>query len=394
MNDVVAPTPLPKTRGGAERWVGLDALRGLAILSMILVNNPGDWGKVFSPLLHAKWHGCTFTDLVFPTFLFCAGAAIVPAVGSSLRRGQSRSEALLRAWRRGAMLVLLGLFVASFPVLTFEDGKGLFDRVLNVRVPGVLQRIGLCYAISATLFLFASVRTQRFVLVGILLVYWPLLALCPVPGGGAPDLATEGDHLAGFVDRALFGTHTWMGKPYDPEGLLSTLPAIGTALLGVECGRVLAAPVARDDAVRRLLLLGATWMAIGAVWGWFFPINKALWTSSYTMWTGGIAAVGLALCVHAFEIRACVRVARPLLAYGRNALLVFVGSAVLARTIGRLIVIESGPPVVSLQKWIFNHAFASWLEPALASLGFALLWVAGWYLVLRALYRRNIVWRV
>lgn len=384
----------PVTRGGAERWVGLDALRGLAILSMILVNNPGDWGKVYAPLLHAKWHGCTFTDLVFPTFLFCAGVSIVPALGSSLQRGRSRSELLLRAWKRCAMLVLLGLFVASFPVLSFEDGKGLFDRVLSVRFPGVLQRIGVCYAIAASLFLFASVRAQRLVLAGLLLGYWPLLALCPTPDGGAPDLATEGDHLAGWLDRFVFGSHTWMGKVYDPEGLLSTIPAVGTALLGLECGRVLSSPIVREDAVRRLLLLGASWMAIGAVWGWFFPVNKALWTSSYAMWTGGIAASGLGLFVHLFEVRGHARFARPLLVYGRNALLVFVGSAVLARTIGRLVFVDAGPPAVSLQKWIFTNGFASWLEPHLASLGFALAWVACWYVLLAALYRRGIVWRV
>ncbi|MEY4829920.1 MAG: hypothetical protein RLZZ562_1716, partial [Planctomycetota bacterium] len=148
----------PRTKGGAQRWTGLDALRGIAIGSMILVNNPGDWGKVYPPLLHAKWHGCTFTDLVFPTFLFCAGASIVPALQSSLDRGRSRGELAARAFRRCVSLVLLGLFVASFPVLTFEDGKGLFDRVWNVRIPGVLQRIGVCYFAAALAFLFCSLR--------------------------------------------------------------------------------------------------------------------------------------------------------------------------------------------------------------------------------------------
>ncbi len=384
----------PRTKGGAQRWTGLDALRGIAIGSMILVNNPGDWGKVYPPLLHAKWHGCTFTDLVFPTFLFCAGASIVPALQSSLDRGRSRGELAARAFRRCVSLVLLGLFVASFPVLTFEDGKGLFDRVWNVRIPGVLQRIGVCYFAAALAFLFCSLRAQRGLLVACLVGYWPLLALGHTPDGGAPDLATEGDHLAGWLDRAVFGSHTWMGKVYDPEGLLSTIPAIGTALLGMECGRVLASPRPREDAVRCLLLLGASWMAIGAVWGWFFPINKALWTSSYSMWTAGIAASGLGLCVHAFEVKGWSRLAHPLLVYGRNALLVFVGSAVLARTLGRLWVVDEGPPVVFAQKWIYANAFQSWLEPHMASLGFALAWVASWYVVLAVLYRRGIIWRV
>ena len=380
--------------GGATRFVGLDALRGLAIATMILVNNPGDWGHVFAPLQHAKWHGCTFTDLVFPTFLFCAGVSIVPALTAALQRGRTPRELAWRIGKRCLLLVLLGLFVQSFPLMTSRADASLFEPLQKVRFPGVLQRIGVCYAVAALLFVFASERAQRRTLLACLVLYWPLLALCPTPGSPVPDLATEGNHLAGYLDRLVFGSHTWMGKVYDPEGLLSTIPAIATTLLGVLCGRVLQSPISRPDAVRELLLRGAGWMALGAVWGFVFPVNKALWTSSFSLLTAGIAATGLGLCVQLFEVRGKARLAEPLLIYGRNALLVFVGSAVLARTLGRLVHVDPGPPPVSALRWFHSHAFVSWLEPHWASLAFALTWVLGWYAVLAVLYRRGIVWRV
>lgn len=398
MSDATSVSPSPGSALAAPaRWTGLDALRGLAILAMILVNNPGDWGHVYAPLLHAKWHGCTFTDLVFPTFLFCAGVAIVPALGGALARGRSKRELSVRIGKRALLLVLLGLFVQSFPLVTFAEGKPLFEPLLTVRFPGVLQRIGVCYAIAALLFLHASERTCRVGLVLLLVGYWPLLALSPVPGGAAPDLATTGNHLAGWLDRTVFGSHLYLfknGGDYDPEGLLSTIPAIGTALFGLACGRVLQNASSRTDAVRDLLLRGASWLAIGCVWGWFFPINKALWTSSYTVFTAGIAACGLGLAVYAFEIRNRMRLAHPLLVYGKNALLVFVGSAVLARTLGRLVHVGEGPSAVSALKWFHREVFAGWMDPYLASLAFAVTWVACWYVVLAFLYRRGIVWRV
>ena len=390
--DASAVAPATATTAPA-RWIGLDALRGLAIASMILVNNPGD-NHVYAPLEHAAWHGCTFTDLVFPTFLFVAGASIVPSLGGALARGRKPAELWPRVLRRAATLVLLGLFVQSFPLVTFAEGKRLFEPLLAVRFPGVLQRIGVCYGAAALLFLFTSERSQRRALLGCLLLYWPLLALCPTPDGGAPDLATHGDHLAGWLDRTVFGSHIYKasrGGVYDPEGLLSTIPAVATALLGTIAGRVLARSGAlATDRVKSLLLLGAGWTALGTVWGWLFPINKALWTSSYALFTAGIAATALGLCVYLFEERPYARFARPLVVYGRNALLVFVGSALLGRTLG-MITVGDGVPV---SHWFFVHALANWSDPYVASLLYALLWVSGWYAVLAWLYRRGVVWKL
>ncbi len=386
----------PAARAPA-RWLGLDALRGLSIGLMILVNNPGEWGAKhqYEPLRHAEWHGCTPTDLVFPTFLFCAGVAIVPALQKKLAAGAPRLPLALGIGKRALWLVLLGLFVASFPLLTFEPGKDLLDRVWNVRFPGVLQRIGVCYAAAALLFLFTSARTQRWTLVGCLFGWWALATLVPVPGVGAPDLAGPMTTLQGWLDRAVFGDHIWQKGKYDPEGLLSTIPAVATALLGVHCGRVLLAAAGREQAAAALLRLGALWMLGGAVWGWFLPINKPLWTSSYALWTAGIAASGLGLCVWLFEVRGLLRLAHPLRVYGQNALLVFVGSAIVARTVSRLVTVTTDAGTVSLQKWFFTNCLLGPIgDPKLASLAFGLVWISGWYVVLAALYRRGIVWRV
>ena len=380
------------------RWIGLDALRGLAIAAMILVNNPGAWGPKYqyAPLRHAEWHGCTFTDLVFPTFLFCAGVAIVPALQKKLDVGAMRGPLVRGIGKRVLSLVLLGMFLSAFPLITFAADKRLFDPVLTVRFPGVLQRIGVCYGIAALLFLFTSLRTQRRVLLACLLVYWPLLALCPTPDGGMPDLDSKSDHLAGWLDRTIFGDHVWRETRglYDPEGLLSTIPAVATALFGVAAGRVLAEPGDRAARVAVLLRRGALLMAAGACWGWFFPIDKALWTSSYAVWTAGIATTGLGLSVWAFEVRGFRRLAHPLRVYGRNALLVFVGSGVLGRIVGSLWRVTVDGEKVSMQKWLFREWLLPIGDPKVASLAFALLWVLGWYAVLAVLFRRGIVWKV
>ncbi len=379
------------------RWLGLDALRGLTIAAMILVNNPGRWGPTYQyePLGHASWHGCTFTDLVFPTFLFCAGVAIVPAFRKKLQNGVPRGPLVFGIGKRVVILVLLGMFLSAFPLVTFaEKREHLFDPLLHTRFPGVLQRIGVCYGIAALLFLFTKQRTQWWVLLLCLVVYWPLLVLCPTPDGGMPDLDSMSDHLAGWLDRTIFGDHVWKRGLYDPEGLLSTMPAVATALFGVAAGRVLSEGDDLAVKVATLLRRGALLMAAGACWGWFFPINKALWTSSYAVWTAGIATVGLGLSVWAFEVRGWRRFARPLQVYGVNALLVFVGSGILGRIVGSFLKVTVDGKQVVLKEWFFRDVLLPIGDPKLASLTFALLWVLGWYAVLAGLFRRGLVWKV
>jgi predicted acyltransferase len=389
---MIAPTDAAP-RG---RWLGLDALRGLTIAAMILVNNPGRWGAAwqYGPLRHADWHGCTFTDLVFPSFLFCAGVAIVPAFTKKLAHGAARGPLAAVVLRRVLLLVLLGLFLSAFPLVSFAaDRHSIFDPILNVRFPGVLQRIGVCYGIAALLFLFTSTAVQRAVLAGCLLLYWPLITLWPVPGIGAPDLADHAATLHAFVDQAVFGSHVYKHWACDPEGLLSTIPALGTCLCGLEAGRVLARPGGTAAQLGRLGALGVAAMALGYGWSYLLPFNKPLWTSSYALWSAGIASVALGL-LHGLAAGPGRRLLGPLQVCGVNALLVFVGSGVLGRLIGSVITWQQDGKPVRLQAWLFDHLFASWAAPKPASLLFALCWIGGWYLVLRALYRRGIVWKV
>ncbi|HEB53464.1 MAG TPA: DUF5009 domain-containing protein [bacterium] len=380
-----------------RRWRSLDALRGLSIAAMILVNNPGRWGAgwQFAPLRHAEWHGCTFTDLVFPTFLFCAGVAIVPALGRRLGDRALSPVALLPGiWLRVARLVALGIFLSAFPLLTFADGHGLFEPLLSARIPGVLQRIGVCYGLAATLFLLVSATVRRGILLSCLLLYWPLLTLVPVPGQGPPDLSGPQATLAGYVDRAVFGSHIWVVDSYDPEGLLSTIPALATTLLGLEAGVLLRRSPEPERRVRRLVAFAAPLLAVGLAWSFALPFNKALWTGSYALWTAGIASLALAACVWLFEVRRFDRLAVPLSVYGTNALLVFVGSGLLGRVFGRLWTVSVDGREVPVKSWFFATVLAPYAPPKVASLVFALLWIVAWYLLLRVLYRRGWFWRV
>lgn len=404
-----APAPAPAeaappgpVAGAAQssRWLGLDALRGLTIAAMILVNNPGRWGEryQYAPLRHATWHGCTFTDLVFPTFLFLAGVAIVPAFAGKLARGVPRGPLVARIGRRVVLLCLLGMMLSAFPFVTFAASEPLFAPLRSVRVPGVLQRIGVCYGIAAVLFLFTSARVQRVVLWSCLLLYWPLITLVPLSSGALPDLDVPTSMLHVEVDRWAFGSHVWRHAPFDPEGLLSTIPALATCLFGVEAGRVLLGrrgdPSSDGERVRDLLVRGALLLAAGSVWGWFLPINKQLWTGSYAVFTAGVATTGLALATWFFDARGHRRLAHPLQVYGVNALLVFVGSGLLGRVTASLWTVPQGGRSMAVKEWFFTNALLSWCEPMLASLLFAVLWILGWYAVLAVLYRRGIVWKV
>mgnify|MGYP003643835460 CR=1 FL=1 len=378
-------------QAAAARWIGLDALRGLAIAAMILVNNPGRWGSKYQygQLRHADWHGCTFTDLVFPTFLFCAGVAIVPAMSRTLGADVGR-----RIVRRVVSLILLGMMLSAFPLITFAPDRDLFAPLLGVRFPGVLQRIGICYGIAALLFVYSSVRTQRIVLTGCLLLYWPLITLVDVPGFGPPDIGTAMGTLQGYVDRAVFGTHINVKGQYDAEGLLSTIPALATCLFGVEIGRLLRREANPLQRVPKLLKASLLLLAIGALWSLLLPFNKYLWTSSYTVWTAGIATAVLAGCVWAFEHRKWQWLAYPLHVYGRNALLVFVGSGLVGRIVWRLIRVDVDGKSTSPANWFFETVLLPIGDPKLASLLFALLWIFAWFLVLRVLYKKNWIWKV
>jgi predicted acyltransferase len=384
----------------SQRIVSLDAFRGLTIMLMILVNNPGDWGNIYAPLKHADWHGCTPTDLVFPFFLFIVGVAI-PFALAKRKETAPRGQLVAHIVWRSFILFGLGLLLSGFGML-FKLGAdfGLSDLLHTIRIPGVLQRIALCYLIVSLLFLFASRSTLYLVTVMVLLAYWALMTLVPVPevdSGklefGARMIDGKDTHLAAYLDRQLLGTnHLWSAaKTWDPEGLLSTLPALATTLFGVFTGLWMKQEQPLTARLRGLALAGVVMVAVGWAWGLIFPINKPIWTSSYVVFTAGLALLVLSLCVLLFDVRAWKRLALPLQIYGVNALTVFVMSGL----VGRLLVeIKVGQESISLKTWLYENLFHSWLADKNASLAYAITWVLCWFVVLAIMYRKHWIIKV
>ena len=375
----------PPSAVPAGRLESLDAFRGITIAAMLLVNNPGSWSAIYPPLRHAAWHGWTPTDLIFPFFLFIVGVAMSLSFAKLRARGIDRRAILGKAAKRAAILVALGLVLHAFPWIGTDYSE--------LRLPGVLQRIGVAYFLATLIVLWTDRRGQVAALAALLFGYWALLELVPVPGGSAGVLE-PGRDLGAWLDRALFGTgHLWaQTRTWDPEGLLSTLPAVGSVLLGVFAGDWLRRP--RDPRVTAAALAGAGAAAIaaGLAWGLVFPINKPLWTSSYTLFTAGAAAVMLAACWLAIDVRGYRRWAKPFVVFGLNALAAFFLSSLTARLLNMLP--APGPADAPLKAWLYRTLFASWLPPLDASLAFALAYVALWMAVMWGLYRKGIIIKV
>lgn len=374
------------------RLVALDVFRGATIIGMIVVNNPGSWATVYPPLLHAPWHGWTPTDLVFPFFLFIVGVAVVLAYEKRMEAGASRGALLQKAFVRAAILFGLGLLMAAWPIVRLNPEFGLRPELATLRIMGVLQRIALCYLVVAALVLYTRPKIQVAVGAALLFGYWAAMTLVPVPGYGAGALGAPEGTLAAHIDRVVFGDHLWVGanREWDPEGLLSTLPAIGTTLFGVWTGRlILAARPEPRTLVARMLVRGVGLVIAGYVWSWFFPINKPIWTSSYAVFTAGQAMCALGVCVWVFDVLRKDTWARPFVVYGVNAITVFVMSGIVAK---QLIVTRVGE--TSLQGWIFQNVFAPLASPVNASLLYALCWVTAWGVVLSLMYRRGVIIKV
>lgn len=381
----------------SNRLVSLDAFRGITILGMILVNNPGTWSAMYAPLKHAEWHGWTPTDLIFPFFLFIVGVAIVYAYSGKLAKGEAKKSLVITALKRSGILFLLGLILAAYPVFTFDPEFGFREGLERLRIMGVLQRISLCYFAASLIFLYFKPKTQLYWLAGLAIVYWLAITFIPVPGHGAGLVDDKINNLTAYVDRAILGEHLWVGtgRQWDPEGLLSTIPAISTTLIGVWAGNILRNK--DNDSISKtaqLMIIGTLLIIAGYVWDWFFPINKALWTSSYAIFTGGQAMCGLALCYWFVDVKGYKKWTEPFVAYGVNAITVFFMSGVIARTLGILRVTLENGTEVSVQRWIFLTFFDSWMETIHASFAYSVVWVFLWYLILLVMYRKNIIIKV
>ena len=369
------------TKGRLE---ALDVFRGATVAAMILVNNPGSWSHIYPPFRHAAWHGWTPTDLIFPFFLFIVGITTTLSLAGRRARGDDHGRLTRQILRRGAIIIGLGLLVSAFPF--FPP-----DHLARLRIPGVLQRIGVAYTVAALIVLWWGWRGQAAAAAILLLGYWALLALVPVPGIGVATLAPPEATLPAWFDRLLLDGHLWaVTGSWDPEGVLSTIPAIASVLLGALASRFVfdTAPVERR--VRRLAAAGAVAAAAGLLWGLVLPINKNLWTSSYALFTAGAAALGLALCLWFIDVRGWRGGIRPFVVFGVNPIVAFVGSEMLARLLYTTIRVPYQGRTVPLQEAIYGALFASWLPPRAASLAFALLMVAAWWAVLALLDRRGI----
>jgi predicted acyltransferase len=362
-----------------NRLVSLDVFRGITIAGMVLVNNPGTWEHIYWPLEHATWHGWTPTDLVFPFFVFIVGVAIPLAFARRVESGGSKRDLYVKIVKRTLIIFAIGLFLNGLPSFGLAE----------YRIPGVLQRIAVCYFFASIIFLNTKVRTQIAIAIGLLIVYWLMVKFIPAPGYAAGDLTKEGS-LPSFVDRVVFGKHVWaQARVYDPEGLLSTIPAIATALIGVLTGTWLRTEESRVEKAAGMFVVGAVCVAIGWSWNAFFPINKALWTSSYVLFTGGLALQFLALCYWIIDIKGYRRWARPFEVFGLNAIALYVVADLIAVALGT-IKVGNG----SLGAWIYEHVFASWAAPLNASLAFAICFVLVCLVLMWILYARKIFLKV
>jgi len=366
--------------GESARLDSLDVFRGLAIAAMILVSTPGTWTAVYTPLDHAIWNGWTMTDLVFPFLLFAMGAAVPFALAR--RRGTPRLVGR-HIVRRALVLFALGLVlnaVEAAPPLQWA----------TFRIPGVLQRIAIVFLAVAWLTEGGSLRVQIAAVVAALAAYWAALTLIPVPGVGAGVLTPEGN-LASFIDRALLGRHL-LNRWSDPEGLLSTVPAIATAMCGVFAGDWLRERRQPHHSAG-LFVAGVLAMAAGLAWGREFPINKNLWTSSFALFSAGLAAQALALCHWLVDVKGWRALSRPLAAFGRNPLAAYFLSVGFDSLLTRVRLTDG-----SLKGLIYRSAFVPWLRPCCgaeaASLGYAIAYVVLWGAILGEMYRRRVFIRI
>lgn len=375
---VESAVPVP---AAARRLVSLDVFRGITMAAMVIVNNPGDGAHVYWPLDHAEWNGWTPTDLIFPFFLFIVG------ITTTLSR---KSTSWWSITRRGWAIILIGWFLAAYPHFVLA----------HLRLPGVLPRIGVCYLLAASIYKLTLGDRKRqgiVMIVGALALcigYWVWMTMVPNPAGVVGDLSKDGNWGA-YVDRAVFGTpHMWsQSTTWDPEGILSTIPALATTLLGIAAGLWLGSPRTLADKTRGLAIAGVIGVAIGYAWNPLFPINKNLWTSSFVFFTAGAACLLLALCSWLIDIRGIRGWTRPWIVLGTNAITLFAASALLVKTLLWIKVSDAGERV-SLWHYSYVHAFQPFADPYIASLAFALGNLVVLYALLAWMYRRQWFLRV
>ena len=372
-----------------QRLAALDAFRGFTIMAMIMVNNPGSWSFMYSPLEHSDWNGCTPTDLIFPNFLFIVGVAM----WYSFRKFNFvlSKPLVYKILKRTAVIFLLGVFLNWFPFMKFIPGEGIEWRSFyNLRIMGVLQRIAIAYGIGSILVLTLKQKRLIWFSAITLLAYWFVLWFW----GGQNPYSLEGN-IVKIIDTKIFGAnHIWHGKgiAFDPEGLLSTIPSVITVIIGFFTGKVITNTENRERMVLHLLLLGIVGVLGGLIWNMTFPINKSLWTSSYVIYTGGIALLILGVFIWLMDIKGYKKWAHPFIVYGMNPLFIYIFAGVFIRIVLYLIRFRTAEGnIVNLKTWLFDNIF----QPAFGDINGSLLfsvmliiiyWGVGYYLYKKKIF--------
>ncbi|HEX9006565.1 MAG TPA: DUF5009 domain-containing protein [Bacteroidota bacterium] len=396
----VAPAarPAPETRvpvpAASTRLLSLDAFRGATVAGMILVNNPGTWSAIYPQLEHARWSGWTFTDWIFPFFLWIVGVAITLSFTKRLQKGDARGKLLGHAVRRALIIFGCGLFLAGFP---FGLAFGHQFSWLTIRIPGVLQRIAVCYLAASAVYLYTGLRGQIRWVVALLAGYWLVVKLIPVPGYGAGIVDQPMGSFPWFVDSNLLAGHTWRGAPapgFDPEGIMSTFPAIATTLLGVLTGHWLKSDRTPEVKTAWMFVAGNFLLLAGAIFDIWLPINKNLWTSSYVIFMAGFALVCFATAYWLIDVKGYKRWAMPFVMFGLNAIAVFVLSGLVGRLIYLIKVTGTDGNPVALQPWIYQHVFLPIASPINASLLYAICFILVMFAVVWALWKKKIIIKV
>ena len=357
-----------------RRIPAVDIMRGMTIAFMILVNNPGSYSHIYAGLRHAEWHGFTPVDFIFPFFLFLVGVSISLSLSS---RKRSEREILTHALRRGAILFCLGLLDNGFPSFALD----------SLRIPGVLQRIGIVSFLATVIALKLRPRTIAVLIPVLLLGYWGLMTLVPIPDIGEPDLSTMTGNLAAWLDRKLLGGHLWIPEEqWDPEGILSTIPALCLSLTGLLAGKRLIALDSPRDKIASFIGFGTIMAVSGLVWSIWFPLNRWLWTSSFMLFVSGLALYFLALGLWACEFPAARRALTPFTIFGANAIAAYLGSSLIAKTLFILRL----PGGENLHDELYRLFFTSWLAPFDASMVWAAAFTMLMFLVAYIMYLRKI----
>lgn len=376
-----------------KRLLSLDVFRGATIAGMMLVNNPGDWNQIYAPWKHAAWDGWTFTDTIFPFFLWIVGVAMTLSFAKRVERGDNKGSLALHVLQRSAIIFVLGLVLSGFP---FGLAFGHKYSFATMRIPGVLQRIAVCYLVGGLIYLWSGFRVQIAVTVGLLVVYWLAMAFIPVPEYGAGVLAPTGN-LCWYIDSTLLRGHTWSGAPapgFDPEGIFSTLPAVATVMFGVFTGHLLRSKLSDADKTVWMFVIGNLLVLTGLIMDNWLPINKNLWTSSYSVFMAGLALNVFALCYWIIDVVGIKWWAKPFQINGLNAITVFF----LAGLIGRLtslIRFDMGEGTrVSLRRLYYDLLFVPIGDPMLASFIHAIAFMMGLYLIAYIMYKMNWIIKV